>query len=46
MSAEHFALHIGALCVLTVIVGIAVMVAPPERVHAGATSLKPSNRRK
>jgi hypothetical protein len=32
MSAEHFALHIGALCVLAVIVGVTAMVAGPERI--------------
>lgn len=33
MSAEYFAWHIGALCVLAVIVGIAVIVAQPKRVY-------------
>jgi hypothetical protein len=33
MSAEHLALHIGALCALAVIVGVAAIVARPERVY-------------
>lgn len=32
MSVEHLALHIGALCVLTVIVGIVAIAAKPETV--------------
>jgi hypothetical protein len=38
MSVEHFALHIGALCVLAVIVGVAVVVAKPELVAGEATT--------
>jgi hypothetical protein len=31
--AEHFAWHVGALCVIAVIVGLAAVVARPERVY-------------
>ncbi len=33
MGAEYFALHIGAVCLLAVIVGVAVVIARPERVY-------------
>jgi hypothetical protein len=33
MFGEHFAWHIGALCVIAVIVGVAAIAARPERVY-------------
>jgi hypothetical protein len=38
MSAEHFALYMGALCVLIVIVDLAVIVARPELISEGAAT--------
>jgi hypothetical protein len=38
MSAEHFALYMGALCVMIVIVGVAVIVARPELISEGAAT--------
>jgi hypothetical protein len=35
MSAEHFTLHVAMLCALVVIVGVAAVVARPERVYRG-----------
>jgi hypothetical protein len=38
MTVEHVALHIGALCVLTVIVVVAVMITKSELVFGEAAS--------